>query len=56
MRTRVITAVVALIIFVPLLIIGSWPLLILTIAMGVVGVSEILRMKHRFLVDRKSVV
>ncbi|WP_349533127.1 phosphatidate cytidylyltransferase [Leuconostoc citreum] len=56
MRTRVITAVVALIIFVPLLIIGSWPLLILTIAMGVVGVSEILRMKHRFLVSAEAII
>lgn len=33
MKTRVITAVVALIIFVPLLVIGGMPLLILTLAM-----------------------
>ena len=50
MKTRVITAVVALIIFVPLLVIGGMPLLILTLAMAVVAMSEILRMKHRFFV------
>ena len=35
MKTRVITAVVALIVFVPLLIIGGIPLLLLTLAMGI---------------------
>lgn len=56
MKTRVITAVVALIIFVPLLIIGGMPLLLLTLAMGIVGMSEILRMKHRFLVSIEALI
>ena len=56
MKTRVITAVVALIIFVPLLIIGGMPLLLLTLAMGIIGMSEILRMKHRFLVSIEALI
>ncbi|WP_376746962.1 phosphatidate cytidylyltransferase, partial [Leuconostoc lactis] len=56
MKTRVITAVVALIVFVPLLIIGGIPLLLLTLAMGIVGMSEILRMKHRFLVSIEALI
>ncbi|MGX7052127.1 phosphatidate cytidylyltransferase [Leuconostoc palmae] len=56
MKTRVITAVVALIVFVPLLIIGHWPLLVLTLMMGVVAVSEVLRMKHRFLVSSEALL
>ena len=56
MKTRVITAVVALIVFVPLLIIGGLPLLLLTLAMGIVGMSEVLRMKHRFLVSAEAMI
>ena len=56
MKTRVITAVVALIIFVPLLVIGGMPLLILTLAMAVVAMSEILRMKHRFFVSAEALL
>lgn len=54
MKTRVITAVVALIIFVPLSIMGGAPLLILTLIMGVIAMSEILRMKHRFFVSAEA--
>lgn len=39
MKVRVITAVVALLIFVPLLIIGKLPLLILTLIMGVIAMT-----------------
>lgn len=56
MKTRVITAVVALIIFVPLLVIGGMPLLILTLSMAVVAMSEILRMKHRFFVSAEALL
>ena len=56
MKTRVITAVVALIVFIPLLIIAKLPLLILTLIMGVIGVSEILRMKHSFFVSTEAII
>ncbi|GMA69236.1 phosphatidate cytidylyltransferase [Leuconostoc litchii] len=56
MKTRVITAIVALIIFVPLLIIGDIPLLVLTVVMAVVGISEILRMKHRFFISAEALL
>ena len=56
MKVRVITAVVALLIFVPLLIIGHLPLLILTVMMGVVAVSEILRMKHIIFVTTEAFI
>ena len=56
MKVRVITAIVALIIFVPLLIIGKLPLLILTLMMGVVAVGEILRMKHSFFVSSEAFI
>lgn len=48
MKTRVITAVVALAIFIPLLIVGSWPLTIAALALGVVAMSEVLVMKKIF--------
>ena len=56
MKVRVITAVVALLIFVPLLIIGKLPLLILTLIMGVIAMSEILRMKHIILVSTEALI
>lgn len=56
MKVRVITAIVALIIFVPLLIIGKLPLLILTLMMGVVAVGEILRMKHSFFISAEAII
>ena len=40
MRTRVITAVVALAVFIPLLLIGGVPFNVLVFAMGLVGLSE----------------
>lgn len=56
MKTRVLTAIVALIIFVPLLVIGHTPLLILTLVLGIIGISEILRMKHRFFVSAEAMI
>ncbi|MDF7626556.1 phosphatidate cytidylyltransferase [Lactobacillaceae bacterium L1_55_11] len=57
MKTRIITAVVALAIFIPLLIIGHWPLLILTLILGVVAMSEILRMStHSFMISPEALI
>ncbi|WP_061993814.1 phosphatidate cytidylyltransferase, partial [Fructobacillus ficulneus] len=56
MKTRIITAVVALLVFVPILIIGKLPLLLLTIALGVIAMGEILRMTHTLLVSFEGLV
>ncbi len=56
MKQRVITAVIALLIFIPLLFVGGTPFNILVIAMGLVGVSEILMMKKILLVSFEAIV
>ena len=54
MKVRVITAIVALIIFIPILLLGGNTLLILSLLLGIVGISEFLRMKHRFFVSTEA--
>lgn len=56
MKTRIITAVVALLIFIPLLVIGSWPLTVAAVALGMVAMSELLMMKKMFLVSVEAFV
>lgn len=56
MKTRIITAVVALLVFVPLVIIGKLPLLVLTILLGMVAMSEVLRMTHTLLVSFEAII
>lgn len=56
MRTRVITAVVALAIFIPLILIGSWPLTIAALALGVVAMGEITTMKKMFVTSFPALV
>ncbi|WP_040228129.1 phosphatidate cytidylyltransferase [Bhargavaea cecembensis] len=46
MKTRIITAVVAGLLFVPLVLIGGLPFTLLVFAMAAVGMYELLRMKH----------
>ncbi|MPQ21208.1 phosphatidate cytidylyltransferase [Carnobacterium divergens] len=45
MKQRVITAIVALIFFIPVLYVGSWVLEIVAVLMGLVGMYELLKMK-----------
>ena len=56
MRQRVITAVVALIIFIPIIVLGGIWIDIAGVALGVVAVSEILVMKKRILVSGESII
>ncbi len=56
MKTRVITAVVALAIFIPLIIIGGLPLTIVAMALGVVAISEVLIMKKFFVTSFAAIV
>lgn len=51
MKQRVTTAIIALLIFIPLLIIGGLPFDILVIAMGVVAMTEFVSMKKLFVVS-----
>ncbi|MBW1605483.1 phosphatidate cytidylyltransferase [Lactobacillus sp. Sy-1] len=56
MKQRVITAVVALCIFIPLLLWGGIPFDILTFAMGLVAIGEILLMKKMIIVSPESTI
>lgn len=56
MKTRVITAVIALAIFIPLIIIGHLPLTFAAMVLGVVAVSEVLIMKKIFVTSFAAIV
>ena len=56
MRTRVITAVVALLIFVPFVVIGGVPLMVFASILGIIGMAEILMMRKRYLTSVSSIV
>ncbi len=46
MRTRTITAVIAMLIFIPIVVIGSWPMLIAVYLLGLTALYEILKMNR----------
>lgn len=54
MKQRVITAIVAMIIFIPLLICGGTPFSILVVAMGLVAMAEMYVMKKKLLVSPEA--
>lgn len=56
MKTRIITAVVALAIFIPLIVYGGWPLTIAAVALGIVAMSEVLVMKKMFVISFEAIV
>ena len=56
MKTRIVTAVVALAIFIPLIVYGSWPLTIAAVALGIIAMSEILVMKKMFVISFEAIV
>lgn len=56
MKTRIITAVVALAIFIPLIIYGSWPLTIAAVALGIIAMSEVLVMKKMVVISFEAIV
>ncbi|TGY51645.1 phosphatidate cytidylyltransferase [Ligilactobacillus murinus] len=56
MKQRVITAVIALIIFLPLLYLGGLPFDILVTLMGIVAMSEFLIMEKKLLVSFEAIV
>ena len=56
MKQRVTTAIIALIIFIPLLIIGGTPFNILVVAMGIVAMTEFVSMKKLFVVSSAAFI
>lgn len=46
MKTRTITAIIALLLFIPLVVIGSWPMLILVYLLAYTALYEILKMNR----------
>lgn len=56
MKTRTITAVIALLLFLPIVIIGSWPLLILVYLMAITGLYEILKMNRIHIVSLPGIL
>ena len=44
MKQRIITAIIALIILVPLIIYGNWPFIVMTYLLATVGLYELTRM------------
>lgn len=46
MRTRTITAVIALLLFIPIIVIGSWPMLIAVYLLALTALYEILKMNR----------
>jgi CDP-diglyceride synthetase len=55
-KTRIITAVIALAIFIPLIVYGGWPLTIAALALGIVAISEVLVMKKMFLISFEAII
>lgn len=56
MRTRVITAVVALLIFIPVIIYGGWLIQLAAIVLGGVAMGEILVMKKKLVVSPEAII
>lgn len=56
MKTRIITAVIALAIFIPLIIYGGWPLTIAAVVLGIIAMSEVLVMKRMFVISFEAIV
>lgn len=56
MKQRIITAVIGLAIFIPLIVYGHWPLTIAALALGIVAIAEILIMKKMFLISFEAIV
>ncbi|MCZ2490851.1 phosphatidate cytidylyltransferase [Dellaglioa carnosa] len=54
MRQRVITAIVALCVFIPLVIIGGLPLQIFALILGCIGISEVFVMKKKLLISPEA--
>ncbi|GKU82503.1 phosphatidate cytidylyltransferase [Niallia sp. NCCP-28] len=46
MKQRIITAIIAMAVFIPFVYMGGWPLILLTFLLSAIGLFELLRMRH----------
>lgn len=56
MKQRIITAIIAASIFLPIVIYGGWPFFVLTYVLATVGLFELIRMKRMSVFSFPSVV
>ncbi|HEX6593931.1 MAG TPA: phosphatidate cytidylyltransferase [Bacillota bacterium] len=56
MKQRIITAIVALLIFVPIVLLGDWPFILLVYAMATIGIMELMRMRKIAFFSLPSIV
>jgi hypothetical protein len=56
MKQRVITAVIALIIFIPLIVYGRVPLSLAALVLGIIALDEVLIMKKMLLVSFEAIL
>ncbi|TYR82750.1 phosphatidate cytidylyltransferase [Priestia megaterium] len=56
MKQRIITAIIALAVFVPIVIIGGLPFTIIMYALATIGVIELLKMKHMKAISFPSII
>ncbi|MGG3938408.1 phosphatidate cytidylyltransferase [Anoxybacillus kestanbolensis] len=56
MKQRIVTAVIAASVFLPIVIYGQWPFLVLTYALATIGLFELIRMKRLSLFSFPSIV
>ncbi|MED0687658.1 phosphatidate cytidylyltransferase [Anoxybacillus ayderensis] len=56
MKQRIVTAIIAASVFLPIVIYGGWPFLVLTYILATVGLFELIRMKKMSLFSFPSIV
>jgi phosphatidate cytidylyltransferase len=56
LKTRIITAVIGLAIFIPLIVYGHWPLTLAAVVLGIVAMSEVLVMKRMFVISFEAII
>lgn len=56
MKTRVLTAIIALLLFVPIVLLGGIFIQIGAIALGIVAISEVLIMKKKLVISPEAIL
>lgn len=56
MLTRILTAIIALVLFIPIILIGSWPLVIVMTSLAVIGLAEFHKMKKITIISVPSLL
>lgn len=56
MKTRVITATIAMALFIPIVLLGGWPLRCLVAILALMGIAELARMKRLLMVSGEAII